>query len=121
MFSTPNSEPSTPNSAPGVVMNNHIPSGFQVPGFRAAGIAAGIKKNQAKDLALIYSEVPSVAAGVFTTNRVKAAPALISRGRLRPGKARAVLVNSGSANACTGKKGLADGQRLSRLIASSLT
>ena len=101
-------------------MNNHIPSGFQVPGFRAAGIAAGIKKNQAKDLALIYSEVPSVAAGVFTTNRVKAAPVLISRARIKSGKARAVLVNSGSANACTGKKGLADGQRLSRLIASSL-
>ncbi len=60
-------------------MNNHIPSNFQVPGFKASGIAAGIKKNQAKDLALIYSEVPSVAAGVFTTNRVKAAPVLISR------------------------------------------
>ena len=111
---------STPNSSPGDKMNNYIPSNFQVPGFKASGIAAGIKKNQAKDLALIYSEVPSVAAGVFTTNRVKAAPVLISRERIKSGKARAVLVNSGSANACTGKKGLADGRRLSRLIASSL-
>ena len=101
-------------------MNNYIPSNFQVPGFKASGIAAGIKKNQAKDLAMINSEVPSVAAGVFTTNRVKAAPVLISRERIKSGKARAVLVNSGSANACTGKKGLADGRRLSRLIASSL-
>lgn len=101
-------------------MNNYIPSNFQVPGFKASGIAAGIKKNQAKDLALIYSEVPSVAAGVFTTNRVKAAPVLISRERLKSGKARAVLINSGSANACTGKNGLADGRRLSQLIASSL-
>jgi glutamate N-acetyltransferase/amino-acid N-acetyltransferase len=101
-------------------MNKDIPPDFKVPGFLAAGISAGIKKNRGKDLALIYSEVPSVAAGVFTTNRVKAAPVLLSMERIKAGRARAILINSGSANACTGKKGLTDGRRLSRLIASSL-
>lgn len=101
-------------------MNEHIPPDFKVPGFLASGISAGIKKKQEKDLALIYSAVPSLAAGVFTTNRVKAAPVLISMERIKSGRARAILINSGSANACTGKKGLADGRRLSRLIASSL-
>ena len=101
-------------------MNKDIPPDFKVPGFLAAGIAAGIKKNQEKDLALIYSEVSSVAAGVFTTNRVKAAPVLLSRERIKSGRARAILINSGSANACTGQRGLADGRRLSRLVATSL-
>ncbi len=101
-------------------MNKDIPPDFKVPGFWAAGISAGIKKNQEKDLALIYTEVSSVAAGVFTTNRVKAAPVLLSKERLRSGRARAILINSGSANACTGKRGLTDGLHLSRLIAASL-
>jgi glutamate N-acetyltransferase / amino-acid N-acetyltransferase len=101
-------------------MNEHIPPDFRVPGFRAAGMAAGIKKNQAKDFALLYSEGPAVAAGVFTTNRVKAAPVLISRDRVKSGKGRAILANSGCANACTGKQGIDDGQHLSRLLAASL-
>jgi glutamate N-acetyltransferase/amino-acid N-acetyltransferase len=101
-------------------MNEHIPPDFRVPGFRASGIAAGIKKNGKKDLALLYSEAPAVAAGVFTSNRVKAAPVLITRERVKSGKARAVLVNSGCANACTGRQGIGDAQRLSRLMASSL-
>jgi glutamate N-acetyltransferase/amino-acid N-acetyltransferase len=101
-------------------MNEYIPSAFQVPGFLAAGIAAGIKKTQAKDFALLFSEDPATAAGVFTTNRVKAAPVLISRERLKSGKARAILVNSGCANACTGKKGIVDGESLSLRLASSL-
>ena len=101
-------------------MNEHIPPDFLVPGFLAAGMAAGIKKNQAKDFALLYSESPAVAAGVFTTNRVKAAPVLISRDRVKSGKGRAILVNSGCANACTGKEGLEDGHYLSRLISASL-
>ena len=73
-----------------------------------------------KDLALLYSEVPAVAAGVFTTNRVKAAPVLVSMDRVRSGKARAILVNSGCANACTGKRGILDARTLSRSLASSL-
>jgi glutamate N-acetyltransferase/amino-acid N-acetyltransferase len=101
-------------------MANHIPSNFFVPGFRAAGIAAGIKKTQAKDLALIYSETPAAAAGVFTQNRVKAAPVLISMERVKSGSARAVLVNSGSANACTGRRGLEDARRLSKILAAAL-
>src|SRR5512139_1874992 len=104
----------------GVQMNEHIPPDFRVPGFLAAGLAAGIKKTQVKDFALLYSEVPAAAAGVFTTNRVKAAPVLLSRERVKSGKGQAILVNSGCANACTGKKGILDGQHLSRRIASSL-
>jgi len=101
-------------------MANHIPSNFFVPGFKAAGIAAGIKKTQAKDLALLYSETPAVAAGVFTQNRVKAAPVQISLERVKSGKAQAVLINSGSANACTGRRGLEDARRLSRLLSAAL-
>ena len=77
-----------------------------VPGFLAAGIAAGIKKNGDRDLGLLLSEKPCVAAGVFTNNRVKAAPVLVCKKRLQKGIAQAVLVNSGNANACTGKDGL---------------
>jgi len=101
-------------------MTDPIPPDFQVPGFKAAGIAAGIKKDRTKDFALLYSEAPAVAAGVFTTNRVKAAPVLISRERVKSGEARTVLMNSGCANACTGTKGIKDARQLSRLIASSL-
>ena len=101
-------------------MDQRIPSNFQVPGFLAAGISAGLKKNHERDLALIYSEVPAAAAGVFTTNRVKAAPVLLSMERVKSGTARALLANSGSANACTGRQGLRDGRHLSGLIASSL-
>ncbi len=101
-------------------MTDSIPPDFQVPGFMASGIATGIKKNQVKDLALLYSEVPAVAAGVFTTNRVKAAPVLVSMERVKSGTARTVLVNSGCANACTGRKGIMDARQLSRLISSSL-
>jgi len=101
-------------------MDQNIPPDFRVPGFLASGISAGLKKIQQKDLALLFSEVPSGVAGVFTTNRVKAAPVLISMERVRSGSARAVLINSGSANACTGRQGLADVRRLSTWIASSL-
>jgi glutamate N-acetyltransferase/amino-acid N-acetyltransferase len=101
-------------------MSEPIPSDFQVSGFLASGISAGIKKTQERDFALIYSEVPAVAAGVFTTNRVKAAPVLLSSERIKSRSARAVLINSGCANACTGRRGLLDARRLSRLVASSL-
>jgi glutamate N-acetyltransferase/amino-acid N-acetyltransferase len=101
-------------------MNEDIPTDFRVPGFLAVGLAAGIKKTQVKDFALLYSQVPAAAAGVFTTNRVKAAPVLLCRERVKSGKGRAILVNSGCANACTGQRGIRDGQRLSRQIASAL-
>ncbi len=101
-------------------MNPNIPANFQVPGFVASGIAAGIKKNNQRDLALIVSQFPALAAGVFTTNRVKAAPVLLSMQRIRNGRARAILVNAGCANACTGRQGLADAERLSKRLAQHL-
>jgi glutamate N-acetyltransferase/amino-acid N-acetyltransferase len=102
-------------------MNKHIPKDFRVPGFLAAGISAGIKKKKGeRDLALLHSEGPARAAGVFTTNRVKAAPVLLSMERIRTGSARSVLINSGCANACTGNQGVAQARRLSARLASSL-
>ncbi|MGW3496735.1 bifunctional glutamate N-acetyltransferase/amino-acid acetyltransferase ArgJ [Streptomyces sp. NPDC001020] len=78
-------------------------------GFTAAGIAAGIKKNGNPDLALVVNNGPRrAAAGVFTSNRVKAAPVLWSEQVLRSGQVSAVILNSGGANACTGPKGFQD-------------
>ncbi|HEY6725124.1 MAG TPA: bifunctional glutamate N-acetyltransferase/amino-acid acetyltransferase ArgJ [Polyangiaceae bacterium] len=80
---------------------------FSVAGFRFAGCAAGIKKAGGLDLGLIVADQPVVAAGVFTRNLVRAAPVDVSIERLRLGRARAVLANSGNANACTGAEGMA--------------
>lgn len=91
-------------------------------GWRAGALRAGLypqKKNK-KDLALFYSEVPARAAGVFTRSTVKAAPVLLSRMRLEAGAAKAVLLNSGCANACTGSRGLKDAGRCAGLAARSL-
>ncbi|MBM4287099.1 MAG: bifunctional glutamate N-acetyltransferase/amino-acid acetyltransferase ArgJ [Deltaproteobacteria bacterium] len=77
-----------------------------VPGFRAAAVEAAIKKPGRLDLAVIVADQPVAAAGVLTTNKVKAAPVLLCQQRLRAGKAQAILVNSGNANACTGEAGL---------------
>ncbi len=78
-------------------------------GFRAAGIAAGIKASGALDLALVLNEGPDhTAAGVFTRNQVQAAPVLWSRQVLTTGRLRAVVLNSGGANACTGPLGFQD-------------
>ena len=75
-------------------------------GFRAAGIAAGIKKSGKADLALVVNDGPRAeAAGVFTRNKVKAAPVLWSQQVLTTGSLRAVVLNSGGANACTGAEG----------------
>lgn len=79
---------------------------FSVPGFKASGVVAGIKKNGRKDLALILSDVPASAAALFTTNKVKAAPVLLGIERIKKGVSRGVVVNSGNANACTGKDGM---------------
>ena len=91
-----------------------------VPGFKAAGTAAGIKKHGGLDLALIVADEPAVAAGVFTKNRVKAAPVLISRDRLRRRATQAIVINSGNANACTGPEGLAAARQTSREAARLL-
>jgi glutamate N-acetyltransferase/amino-acid N-acetyltransferase len=87
-------------------------------GFRAGGIWCGIKAGSRKrDLALIYSEKPCAAAAVFTRNRVQAAPVLVSREHLEGGILRAVIANSGNANACTGEPGLAAARRMAELAA----
>jgi glutamate N-acetyltransferase/amino-acid N-acetyltransferase len=77
-------------------------------GFRAAGVACGIKKTKGLDLALIVSDGPASAAAVFTTNKAQAAPVLVAKARLQAsgGRARAIVINSGCANACTGPDGL---------------
>ena len=79
-----------------------------VPGFKFAATAAAIKKPGVLDLALMVADTPAAAAGVYTLNRVKAAPVLITQARLRKGVAQAILVNAGNANACNGPRGLAD-------------
>ena len=74
-------------------------------GFYSSAIAAGIRKPGKLDLSLIYSQVPAVAAGVFTKNKIKAAPLVLTKKNLKNGLLQAVIVNSGNANACTGKVG----------------
>jgi len=88
-------------------------------GFMAGAVYAGIKTRgeDPLDLGILCSESPCVAAGVFTTNRVKAAPVLLSRERTARGSARAVVVNAGCANACTGEQGLADAREMAALAA----
>jgi len=89
-------------------------------GFRAAGVSCGIKASGALDLGIILSEVPCSAAGLFTTNKVQAAPVQVSRERLKKGRAQAVVVNSGNANACTGERGITDALTMVNLAASLL-
>ena len=96
------------------------PLDFKVKGFLFSGISAGIKKNGKRDLGLIYSEVPAQVAGLFTTNAVKAAPVQLDRERVRKGLCRAIVVNSGNANACTGSPGLRDARKVSSLVANRL-
>jgi glutamate N-acetyltransferase/amino-acid N-acetyltransferase len=90
-------------------------------GFRAAGVAAGIKASGKPDLALVVNDGPqATAAGVFTRNRVKAAPVLWSEQVLRGGVVRAVVLNSGGANACTGPAGFADTHATAEHVAAVL-
>jgi len=93
---------------------------MKVRGFKAGAVAAGLKKDGKTDLAIIFSEHEAVAAAAFTTNRVKAAPVLVSQENIRDGKVRAILANAGNANACTGERGMADARECARLAAESL-
>ena len=100
-----------------------IPGGVTAPaGFRAAGLHCGIKASGRKDLALLVSDTPATAAAVFTTNMAQAAPVLVSQEHLAAsgGRARAVVTNSGCANACTGPQGLADAREMTVLTAQGL-
>jgi glutamate N-acetyltransferase/amino-acid N-acetyltransferase len=96
-------------------------SSFDVPfGYRFAGLASGIKKSGKADLALIVSDQPAACAGVFTSNRVIAAPLQLSKPRVAAGRCQAILINSGNANACTGEAGLQLARQTARLVAESL-
>ena len=101
-----------------------IPSGgiTSPEGFCAGATRAGIKKSSGDrpDLGILFSEVTCTAAALFTTNSVKAAPVVLSRERLESGRAVAVVVNSGCANACTGEAGLADAIETGDLAAKSM-
>ena len=98
-----------------------VTGGITAPhGFVAAGIHAGIKKPSVPDLALVVSAKDGPIAGVFTTNRIAAAPVVLDRLHLRRGIGRAIIVNSGNANACTGRRGLADAEAMARLVAGRL-
>lgn len=98
------------------VIDGHVTS---AKGFEASGVYAGIKKAN-KDVALIYSTVPAVGAAVFTTNKVCAAPVTVSKAHVADGKVRAIVVNSGNANACTGQKGLEDATAMGELCGELL-
>lgn len=102
-----------------MVQENHM-NIFQCIGFQAAGVAAGLKKNGRNDLGLIVSHVPATAAGVFTQNRVQAAPVVLDRERIKAGICQAVLVNSGNANCCTGEQGMLDALKMAKLAAAAL-
>ncbi len=102
-------------------MIREIRSGITAPrGFYAAGVHCGIKKVR-KDLALVYSEEFACGAGIFTTNKVPAAPVTVDKDQLeRSAQFRAILVNSGNANACTGERGLNDALTMVRTTAEAL-
>lgn len=90
-------------------------------GFRAGVTASGIKSDATiKDLAILVSDVPCVAAGTFTTSSTRAAPVIVCQERLRSGKAQAVIVNSGNANCATGELGLRNAYRMTEFAAQQL-
>lgn len=100
---------------------NIIDGGVTAPkGFKAAGVACGIKKNNKKDLAIVCSEDTAVASGVFTTNLVKGHSLQVSMEHIKNGYARAIVINSGNANACIGEAGYKDAKDITELAAELL-
>ncbi len=97
-----------------------IEGGVTAPGgFRACGVTAGIKKPR-PDMALLVSDRPAALAGVFTTNKIQAAPVRLCRERVAAGRGRAVVVNAGVANACTGPGGMEDARQMQQWAAAAL-
>ncbi len=100
------------------------PQGFLAGGvfcdIKRLGTGKGSNKGRKRDLALIVSEVPAAVAGMFTTNQICAAPVKVCAGRVKKGVAQAVVVNSGNANACTGKQGLKDARMMTDIAAKAL-
>jgi len=93
---------------------------YRVQGFKASAAVAGLKKGNALDVGLIFSETEAAASGVFTTSKVRAAPVILSERNLEKGRARAIIVNAGNANACTGARGLDDALSTAELVAEAL-
>lgn len=91
-----------------------------VPGILAAGLHCGIRVSGKKDLALIYSSTPAVAAGVFTTSQIVGAPVKVSREHLKGRVAQAIVASSGNANVATGEQGIRDAKEMAELVAQSL-
>ncbi len=89
-------------------------------GFLAGAVRAGIKSKDELDLAILCSEVPCKAAGVFTTNQIKSAPVILSQRHITKGRAQAIVVNSGCANACMGEQGLVDALEMANMLAAKL-
>src|SRR5512139_2091578 len=108
-------------SIPGSVV---APQGFLASGvfcdIKRLGTGKGSQKGAKRDLALLVSEVPAAVAGLFTTNQVCAAPVKVCVPRVRKGTAQALVVNSGNANACTGRQGMADALEMARFAARAL-
>lgn len=106
---------------PGAIV---APQGFLASGvfcdIKRLGTGKGSNKGQKRDLALIVSEVPATVAGMFTTNQICAAPVKVCAQRVQAGTAQAIVVNSGNANACTGKQGLKDARAMTALTAKQL-
>src|ERR1700690_3635963 len=100
------------------------PIGFMASGvfcdIKKLGTGKGSNKGKKRDLALIVSEAPATVAGMFTTNQVCAAPVKVCVERVKKGTARAVVINSGNANACTGKQGLQDAREMTRVTAGAV-
>jgi glutamate N-acetyltransferase/amino-acid N-acetyltransferase len=97
-----------------------VSTGVTAPlGFRAAAVASGVKPDRL-DLALLVADASCPAAGVFTTNLAQAAPVLVSREHLAGGRARAIVVNAGCANAATGEAGLADAREMAEMVAHTV-
>src|SRR5438046_404758 len=100
------------------------PQGFLASGvfcdIKRIGTGKGSQKGRKRDLALIVSEVPATVAGMFTTNQVCAAPVKVCAQRVKAGSAQAIVVNSGNANACTGKQGMRDALEMTALASEAL-
>src|SRR5690606_33022725 len=102
----------------------NAPQGFQSAGvfadIKRLGTGKGSNKGQKRDLALIVSDAPCTVAGLFTTNQICAAPVKVCLERMKRGQARAIVVNSGNANACTGRQGMADAREMAAFAEAAL-
>lgn len=113
----PENAPPSETSDSFKLAHDHGAEGDLPEGFRFAGVTCGIKPSGKPDLSLIVSDWPVVAAGVYTQNKIVAAPVVLSRGRTPTDTIRAVVTNSGNANACTGDQGMQDALEMCDLVA----